>query len=192
MDEEYDVIVLGTGLKECILSGLLSVDGLKVFFLSNSLFFQLLFYSLLCNTNSSFFFSVFSRLDECSMPTIFLYRKKLCFVFFYLWLWSLKSDLFGLNRSVSVNLLKHVFSMFFLCCEENFPWSVAFGSEFPKECCYSCIESDRIAFILFFLVGHVDVDLWWLSEVVQISVFASEFFCSIGSSLLMANWNQIY
>nr|KJB17173.1 hypothetical protein B456_002G268400 [Gossypium raimondii] len=30
MDEEYDVIVLGTGLKECILSGLLSVDGLKV------------------------------------------------------------------------------------------------------------------------------------------------------------------
>ncbi|GAB4825667.1 Rab GDP dissociation inhibitor beta [Ancistrocladus abbreviatus] len=30
MDEEYDVIVLGTGLKECILSGLLSVDCLKV------------------------------------------------------------------------------------------------------------------------------------------------------------------
>lgn len=30
MDEEYDVIVLGTGLKECILSGLLSVNGLKV------------------------------------------------------------------------------------------------------------------------------------------------------------------
>ncbi|THG00730.1 hypothetical protein TEA_003962 [Camellia sinensis var. sinensis] len=30
MDEEYDVVVLGTGLKECILSGLLSVDGHKV------------------------------------------------------------------------------------------------------------------------------------------------------------------
>ncbi|XP_066161275.1 myosin-9-like [Oryza sativa Japonica Group] len=30
MDEEYDVIVLGTGLMECILSGLLSVDGLKI------------------------------------------------------------------------------------------------------------------------------------------------------------------
>ncbi|KAK3444352.1 hypothetical protein EUGRSUZ_A00408 [Eucalyptus grandis] len=30
MDEEYDVVVLGTGLKECILSGLLSVNGLKV------------------------------------------------------------------------------------------------------------------------------------------------------------------
>ncbi|KAK8956092.1 hypothetical protein KSP40_PGU021534 [Platanthera guangdongensis] len=30
MDDEYDVVVLGTGLKECILSGLLSVDGLKV------------------------------------------------------------------------------------------------------------------------------------------------------------------
>ncbi|KAI9121380.1 hypothetical protein K1719_008413 [Acacia pycnantha] len=30
MDEDYDVIVLGTGLKECILSGLLSVNGFKV------------------------------------------------------------------------------------------------------------------------------------------------------------------
>ncbi|KAH9657768.1 Guanosine nucleotide diphosphate dissociation inhibitor [Citrus sinensis] len=30
MDEDYDVIVLGTGLKECILSGVLSVDGLKL------------------------------------------------------------------------------------------------------------------------------------------------------------------
>merc|ERR1711959_490050 len=30
MEEEYDVIILGTGLKECILSGLLSVSGKKV------------------------------------------------------------------------------------------------------------------------------------------------------------------
>jgi len=30
MDEEYDVVVCGTGLKECILSGLLSVHGKKV------------------------------------------------------------------------------------------------------------------------------------------------------------------
>jgi len=30
MDEEYDVIVCGTGLKECILSGLMSVNGKKV------------------------------------------------------------------------------------------------------------------------------------------------------------------
>uniref|UniRef100_A0A914X744 Rab GDP dissociation inhibitor n=1 Tax=Plectus sambesii TaxID=2011161 RepID=A0A914X744_9BILA len=30
MEEEYDAIVLGTGLKECILSGLLSVSGKKV------------------------------------------------------------------------------------------------------------------------------------------------------------------
>ncbi|KAI0036632.1 rab GDP-dissociation inhibitor [Vararia minispora EC-137] len=30
MDEEYDYIVLGTGLTECILSGLLSVEGKKV------------------------------------------------------------------------------------------------------------------------------------------------------------------
>ena len=30
MDEEYDAVVLGTGLKECILSGLLSVEGYKV------------------------------------------------------------------------------------------------------------------------------------------------------------------
>lgn len=43
MDEEYDVIVLGTGLKECILSGLLSVDGLKVTTLRTSFSFLLLF-----------------------------------------------------------------------------------------------------------------------------------------------------
>lgn len=30
MDEEYDAIVLGTGLKECIISGMLSVSGKKV------------------------------------------------------------------------------------------------------------------------------------------------------------------
>lgn len=30
MDEDYDVIILGTGLKECILSGLLSTNGKKV------------------------------------------------------------------------------------------------------------------------------------------------------------------
>jgi len=30
MNETYDAVVLGTGLKECILSGLLSVNGLKV------------------------------------------------------------------------------------------------------------------------------------------------------------------
>lgn len=30
MDDEYDVIILGTGLKECILSGVLSVEGKKV------------------------------------------------------------------------------------------------------------------------------------------------------------------
>ena len=30
MDENYDAVVLGTGLTECIISGLLSVDGLKV------------------------------------------------------------------------------------------------------------------------------------------------------------------
>ena len=30
MNEDYDVIVLGTGLKECILSGLLSVEGMRV------------------------------------------------------------------------------------------------------------------------------------------------------------------
>lgn len=29
MEESYDAIVLGTGLKECIISGLLSVDGYK-------------------------------------------------------------------------------------------------------------------------------------------------------------------
>jgi|EP00927_Polykrikos_kofoidii_P086032 Rab GDP dissociation inhibitor len=36
MDEEYDVIVCGTGLKECILSGLLSVSGQKVLHLDRN------------------------------------------------------------------------------------------------------------------------------------------------------------
>lgn len=37
MDEEYDAIVLGTGLKECIISGLLSsVEHLKVQSLSET------------------------------------------------------------------------------------------------------------------------------------------------------------
>jgi len=36
MEEDYDVIVMGTGLKECILSGLLSVDGLKVLHLDRN------------------------------------------------------------------------------------------------------------------------------------------------------------
>lgn len=36
MEDSYDVIVLGTGLKECILSGLLSVDGMKVLHLDRN------------------------------------------------------------------------------------------------------------------------------------------------------------
>uniref|UniRef100_A0A8C2ZBH2 Zgc:112334 n=1 Tax=Cyclopterus lumpus TaxID=8103 RepID=A0A8C2ZBH2_CYCLU len=34
--EEYDIIVLGTGLKECILSGLLSQSGKKVLHIDNN------------------------------------------------------------------------------------------------------------------------------------------------------------
>lgn len=36
MDETYDAIVVGTGLTECILSGLLSVDGLRVLHLDKN------------------------------------------------------------------------------------------------------------------------------------------------------------
>jgi len=36
MDGQYDAIVLGTGLKECILSGLLSVHGMKVLHLDRN------------------------------------------------------------------------------------------------------------------------------------------------------------
>ncbi|CDJ31041.1 GDP dissociation inhibitor 2, related [Eimeria mitis] len=36
MDEEYDVVVCGTGLKECILSGLLSSAGKKVLHLDRN------------------------------------------------------------------------------------------------------------------------------------------------------------
>ena len=30
MDQDYDAIILGTGLKECLLAGLLSVEGMKI------------------------------------------------------------------------------------------------------------------------------------------------------------------
>lgn len=36
MNEKYDVIVLGTGLKECVLSGLLAVKGKKVLHLDRN------------------------------------------------------------------------------------------------------------------------------------------------------------
>jgi len=39
MNEEYDVIVLGTGLKECILSGLLSVKGKRVLHLDRNSYY---------------------------------------------------------------------------------------------------------------------------------------------------------
>jgi len=39
MDEEYDVIVLGTGLTECILSGLLSVEGKKVLHMDRNAYY---------------------------------------------------------------------------------------------------------------------------------------------------------
>jgi len=35
-DGEYDAIVLGTGLKECVMSGLLSTNGLKVLHLDRN------------------------------------------------------------------------------------------------------------------------------------------------------------
>ena len=34
--EEWDAVVLGTGMKECLLSGLLSVDGKKVLHLDRN------------------------------------------------------------------------------------------------------------------------------------------------------------
>jgi len=40
MDEEYDVIILGTGLTECILSGVLSVQGKKVLHMDRHVFDQ--------------------------------------------------------------------------------------------------------------------------------------------------------
>ncbi|XP_069763712.1 rab GDP dissociation inhibitor beta-like [Narcine bancroftii] len=39
MDEEYDVIVLGTGLTECILSGVMSVKGLKVLHMDRNAYY---------------------------------------------------------------------------------------------------------------------------------------------------------
>ena len=39
MNENYDVIVCGTGLKECILSGLLSVKGKKVLHIDRNAYY---------------------------------------------------------------------------------------------------------------------------------------------------------
>ncbi|CAI9178862.1 unnamed protein product [Rangifer tarandus platyrhynchus] len=39
MIEEYDVIVLGTGLTECILSGIMSVNGKKVIHMDRNLYY---------------------------------------------------------------------------------------------------------------------------------------------------------
>ncbi|KAF8561171.1 hypothetical protein P879_09939 [Paragonimus westermani] len=39
MDEEYDFIVLGTGLKECIISGLMSIEGKKVFHMDKNAYY---------------------------------------------------------------------------------------------------------------------------------------------------------
>ena len=39
MNEEYDCIVLGTGLKECILSGMLSVSGKKVLHIDRNTYY---------------------------------------------------------------------------------------------------------------------------------------------------------
>ena len=39
MDQEYDCIVLGTGLKECILSGLLSIEGKKVLHIDRNTYY---------------------------------------------------------------------------------------------------------------------------------------------------------
>jgi len=39
MDDEYDVIILGTGLKECILSGVLSVEGKKVLHMDRNAYY---------------------------------------------------------------------------------------------------------------------------------------------------------
>lgn len=36
MDEEYDAIICGTGLKECILSGMLAQKGKKVLHLDRN------------------------------------------------------------------------------------------------------------------------------------------------------------
>ena len=36
MESEYDVVVMGTGLKECLLSGLMSASGKKVLHLDRN------------------------------------------------------------------------------------------------------------------------------------------------------------
>ena len=39
MDEEYDAIILGTGLKECLLAGVLSKEGYKILHLDRNAYY---------------------------------------------------------------------------------------------------------------------------------------------------------
>lgn len=58
MDEDYDAIVLGTGLKECILSGLLSVEGYKVLHMDKNSYYGGESASLNLNQVGVFFFTI--------------------------------------------------------------------------------------------------------------------------------------
>jgi len=60
MNGQYDCIILGTGLKECILSGLLSVDGLKVLHLDKNEYYG----GESASLNLSGLFSHFGRSQE--------------------------------------------------------------------------------------------------------------------------------
>ena len=59
MDEEYDVIMLGTGLTECILSGLFSVEKKKVLHMDRNSYYG--------GTNKFLFNfkEIFLLLNEC-------------------------------------------------------------------------------------------------------------------------------
>lgn len=61
MDEEYDYVVLGTGLKECILSGLLSVNKKKVLHMDRNKYYGGLSASL---TPLETFYEHFERKDK--------------------------------------------------------------------------------------------------------------------------------
>ena len=60
MDEKYDAIILGTGLKECLLAGLLGVAGKKILHMDRNKYYggesasitpleEVLIYSFLCH-----------------------------------------------------------------------------------------------------------------------------------------------
>eukprot|EP00475_Leptophrys_vorax_P041501 TRINITY_DN78254_c0_g1_i1.p1 TRINITY_DN78254_c0_g1~~TRINITY_DN78254_c0_g1_i1.p1 ORF type:complete len:449 (+),score=138.77 TRINITY_DN78254_c0_g1_i1:65-1411(+) len=78
MDQEYDVIIMGTGLKECILSGLLAVSGKKVLHIDRNHYYGGESASLNLKDLYGKFRSDSSSIDETKLGKSKYYNVDLC------------------------------------------------------------------------------------------------------------------